>query len=320
MEHDKRVLITGGAGNIGSHIVDYLIKDGYRDIIVVDDFSRGRRENLRNAEKSGFFQIVEGDIRDYSFIESQIAGASYVFHEASTRITQCIQNPRVGHEVIVNGSYNVFEACAKNNVEKLVFASSASVYGEPSYLPMDEKHPFNNKTLYGVGKIFSEELAKSFRDMFGLNYIGLRYFNVYGPKMDVHGVYTEVMIKWLDKISKGIPPIIHGDGKQSMDFVYVGDVARANILAMKSEANEGIYNVGTGVETNLNDLCSMILSHAKSNLKPEYIVPKNFPIVSRRQACISKAERELGFKAEVSLEDGLEKLFEWIRGEQLNLI
>jgi UDP-glucose 4-epimerase len=235
----------------------------------------------------------------------------YVFHEAAIRITQCAKDPRLSNEILEDGTYNVFEACAKNKVKKLIFASSASVYGDPSYLPMDEKHPFNNKTFYGVGKIYAENLAKAFREAYGLNYIGLRYFNVYGPRMDIFGAYTEVMIKWLDKIDDGKAPIIYGNGKQSMDFVYIADVVRANILALKSDVNEGVYNVGTGIETDLNQLCNLMLRLSKLKLKPEYKTQKKLIIVSRRRAAIKNAKKDLKFKAKIKLKEGINTLLEW---------
>jgi UDP-glucose 4-epimerase len=307
----KRVLVTGGAGNIGSHIVDRLVKEGAEEVIVLDNFFRGRNENLMIARKNGNIKVVNGDIRDSRLVNELCRNVDYVFHQAAIRITQCAKEPRLCHEILVDGTYNVFEACVKNSIRKLIFASSASVYGEHSYLPMDEGHPFNNCSNYGAGKIFNENLAKSFRYIFGLNYIGLRYFNVYGPRMDAFGAYTEVMIRFLDRIDEGQPPVIYGDGKQSMDFVYVEDVAKANILALKNERNEGIYNVGTGNETDLNRLYSIMAQFTKHELEPEYKKSEQLIPASRRRAATQKAEKELGFKAEVSLEEGLKKLIEW---------
>jgi len=312
----KKILVTGGAGFIGSHIIDALLKEEAEKIIVLDNFCRGRTENLESAKKSGKVEIINGDIRDFNLVNELCKDTDYVFHEAAIRITQCAKEPRLSHEVMADGTYNVFEACVKNNVKKLIFASSASVYGDPSYLPMDEKHPFNNKTSYGVGKIYSENLAKSFRDMFGLNYIGFRYFNVYGPRMDIFGVYTEVMIKWLDRIDEGKPPILHGDGKQSMDFVYVEDVVKANILALKSDINEGVYNVGTGTETDLNSLCQTMLNLTNPKLKPEYKIPEKLVIVSRRRAATENAKKDLGFEAKIKLDEGIKKLIEWRKKEK----
>jgi UDP-glucose 4-epimerase len=308
---NKKILVTGGAGFIGSQIVDSLLKEGAEQIVVLDNFCRGRMENLESARKCGKVEILNGDIRKFKLVNELCKDVDYVFHEAAIRITQCAKEPRLSHEVMIDGTYNVFEACVKNNVKKLIFASSASVYGDPSYSPMDEKHPFNNKTSYGVGKIYAENLAKSFRDMFGLNYVGLRYFNVYGPRMDILGAYTEVMIKWLDRIDEGKPPIIYGNGKQSMDFVFAEDVVRANMLALKSNVNEGVYNVGTGIETDLNSLCNSMLKITGSKLKPEYKTHEKSLIVSKRQAATENAEKELRFKAETKLEEGIKKLIEW---------
>jgi len=311
--NNSRILITGGAGNIGSHIADSCIKEGAKEIIIIDDFSRGSTENLKWAEENGIVKVIKGDIRDASFLDSCFSGVDYVFHEAAIRITQCAQEPRLAHEVLIDGTFNVLEACVKHKIKKIVFASSASVYGEPSYLPMDEQHPFNNKTYYGAGKIANEQMFKAFREMYGLNYVILRYFNVYGPRMDIYGYYTEVMIRWLDKIDNDESPIIFGNGKQAMDFVYVGDVAQANILALKSDINEGIYNVGTGIMTSLNELIKIMLELTKPNLKVVYQKPVKLVIVSQRKAGTEKAEKELGFKAKTNLKTGLRELIEWRR-------
>jgi UDP-glucose 4-epimerase len=312
---DSKILVTGGAGNIGSHIVDILIKKGTKEIIIVDNMARGRKENLDWAKQNGNIRFIEGDIRDKELLKEYMVGVDFVFHEAALRITQCQDDPSLAKEVLIDGTFNVFDAAVKAGVKKVIFASSASVYGNPSYIPMDEKHPFNNNTFYGAGKVANEELAKAFRRKYGMNYIGLRYFNVYGPRMDIYGVYTEVMIKWLDKISKGERPIIFGDGKQSMDFVYVGDVARSNMLALKSDVNEGFYNIGTGIETSLNDLVKAMLDVTDPNLKLEYKKNDKIIIVSRRKATIEKARKYLKFKAEVDLKEGLKRLLEW-REEQ----
>ena len=312
---DSKILVTGGAGNIGSHIVDVLIKEGAKEIIIIDSMIRGRKENLDWAKQNGNIRFIEGDIRNKELLKEYMVGVDFVFHEAALRITQCQDDPSLAKEALIDGTFNVFDAAVKAGVKKVIFASSASVYGNPSYIPMDEKHPFNNNTFYGAGKVANEELAKAFRKKYGMNYIGLRYFNVYGPRMDVYGAYTEVMIKWLDKISKGERPIIFGDGKQSMDFVYVGDVARSNMLALKSDVNEGFYNIGTGVETSLNDLVKAMLDVTDPNLKLEYKKNDKIIIVSRRKATIEKAKKDLKFKAEVDLKEGLKRLLEW-REEQ----
>lgn len=309
-----KFVVTGGAGFIGSWVVDYLLKEFGKEIdriIVFDDFSRGTRDNLKEALKAKKIKIVKGDIRDPKQVNKVIKGADYVIHEAVIRITQCAENPRLCNEILIDGTFNVFEACIKNKVKKLVFNSSASVYGNPSYLPMDEKHPFNNDTAYGAAKIANEQMARAFRKMYGLNFIVLRPFNAYGPRMDVQGVYTEVFIRWLDRIETGQRPIIFGDGKQSMDFVYVEDIAKATIIALKSKINEGIYNVASGKETSLNDLCETLLKLTNSKLKPIYEAPRTVYSVRRRRADIELAKKELKFMAKTSLEKGLKKLIEW---------
>src|SRR3989344_1945296 len=308
---DSIILVVGGAGNIGSHIVDEVIKKGAKEVIVIDMFTRGTKENLTWAIANGNVILVDGDIRDRELLDKYFENVDYVFHEAAIRITQCAKEPKLAHEVLIDGTFNILEACVKHNIKKLIFASSASVYGEPSYLPMDEKHPFNNKTYYGAGKIANEQMIRAFREMYGLNYVILRYFNVYGPRMDIYGVYTEVMIKWLDKIEEGEPPIIFGDGKQSMDFVYVKDIVRANILALESDINEGVYNVGTGIETSLNNLLKQMLDITNSKLEPEYKEQKGLVIVSKRKADITKARNELGFESDTDIKLGLKELIEW---------
>lgn len=309
-----KFVVTGGAGFIGSWVVDYIFKEFDKEIsevVVFDDFSRGTKINLSQALKNKKLKIVEGDIRDPGQVEKVIKGGDYIIHEAAIRITQCAEDPRLCNEILTDGTFNILEACVKNKVKKLVFNSSASVYGNPSYLPMDEKHPFNNDTAYGAAKIANEQMAKAFRKMYGLNYIILRPFNAYGPRMDMYGVYTEVFIRWLNRIEAGQPPIIFGDGKQSMDFVYVEDIAKATILALKAKINEGIYNVAFGKETSLNDLAEILLKLTNSKLKPIYEAPRAVYHVTRRRADIKLAKKELKFMAKTSLEKGLKKLIEW---------
>lgn len=309
-----KIIVTGGAGFIGSWVVDYLIhkfKNEIDKIIILDNLTRGIKENLKTALKSKAVKIIKGDIRDSQALNRLIKGADFVVHEAVIRITQCADDPRLCNEILVDGTFNVFEACVKNKVKKLVFNSSASVYGQPAYLPMDEKHPFNNDTAYGAAKIANEQMARAFHKMYGLNYVCLRPFNAYGPRMDIYGAYTEVLIRWLDRIDQGLPPIIFGDGQQSMDFIYVEDIARATILALKSKVKEGIYNVGSGRETTLNQLARMLLRMTNPKLKPIYEPPRTVYHVTRRRADIRLAKKELGFVAKTSLETGLKKLIQW---------
>lgn len=311
-----KVTVTGGAGLIGSWVVDYLLKE-YKNkidqIVVLDNFTRGTLDNLRIAKKSGKLKIVRGDIRDPKTVERVIKGSDYVIHEAAIRITHCAENPRLANEVLIDGMFNVLEACVKNNVKKLVFNSSASVYGNPTYIPMDENHPYNNNTFYGAAKIANEHMARSFRAMYGLNYVCLRPFNVYGERMDIYGVYTEVLIRWLDRIDQGLPPIIYGDGKQSLDFIYVEDVAWATVCALKSRVNSGVYNVGSGKETDLNTLANRLLKVAGSKLSVVHEAQRAVAHVNRRKADIKNAKKDLGFVSTITLDEGLRRLVQWCK-------
>ena len=236
-----------------------------------------------------------------------------MFHQAALRITRCAEAPREAVDVLINGTLNVLESAVRHKVRKVVAASSASVYGDPSYLPMDESHPFNNRTLYGAGKIACEQMLRAYYTTYGLPYVAFRYFNVYGPRMDMVGVYTEVLIRWLDAIEAEQPPLIFGDGKQSMDFVFVGDVARANVLAAQSDVTDEVFNVGTGTQTSLNQLCDLLLALTNSSVRPEYREARKVANVQARRAAIEKASRFLGFRASMSLQDGLQELIRWRR-------
>ena len=240
-------LVTGGAGFVGSTIVDQLLRAGVSEVRVIDNFVRGSWNNLRWALDHGSVTVVDGDIREDSLVKQVTEGVDYVFHQAALRITRCAEAPREAVEVLIDGTLNVLEAAVTHKVKKVIAASSASVYGEPSYLPIDESHPFNNRTMYGAGKIAMEQMLRAFYETSGLSYVAFRPFNVYGPRMDITGVYTEVLIRWLDAIEAGKPPLIFGDGVQSMDFVFVRDVARANLLAVESNVNDDIFNIGTGM-------------------------------------------------------------------------
>jgi UDP-glucose 4-epimerase len=304
-------LVTGGAGFVGSTIVDQLLMAGASEVRVIDNFVRGSWRNLEWARSQGGVEVIEGDIRDASLVNRATQGVDYVFHQAALRITRCAEAPREAVEVLIDGTLNVLEAALDHKVRKVVVASSASVYGEPSYLPIDESHPFNNRTMYGAGKIAVEQMLLALHDTSGLPYIALRPFNIYGPRMDVTGVYTEVLIRWLDAIEANKPPLIFGDGSQSMDFVYVEDVARANLLAVQSDLNNEVFNVGTGVQTSLNELCRLLLSITGSSVEPEYREARRVANVQRRCAAVEKADKMLGFRATVSLADGLRHLVRW---------
>ena len=304
-------LVTGGAGFIGSTIVDQLLAAGAAEVRVIDNFARGSWANLSSAVGKNGFKIVEGDIRDSALVNQLTEGADYVFHQAALRITRCAEAPREAVEVLIDGTMNVLEAAIAQKVKKVVAASSASVYGEPSYLPIDEAHPFNNRTMYGAGKIANEQMMRALHTTSGLDYVAFRYFNVYGPRMDITGVYTEVLIRWLDAIEAGTPPLIFGDGIQSMDFVYVEDVGRINLLAACSTVTDEVFNVGTGVQTSLNQLCRLVLDLTGSSLRPEHREARIVANVQARRAAVGKAEEMLGFRASVSLKQGLRELIEW---------
>jgi len=308
----ERVLVTGGAGLVGSHIADLLVRDNIREVIVYDNFVRGRRENLSWAMANGNVRIVEGDIRDTKLLHQEMQGVDLVFHEAAIRITQCVEEPRLALEVLSDGTFNVLEAAVAAKVKKVVAASSASIYGLAEEFPTTEKHhPYNNRTLYGAAKVFNEGLLRSFYDMYGLDYVALRYFNVYGPRMDIYGAYTEVLIRWMERIATGQPPLILGDGNQTMDFVYIEDIAQANLLAAKSNITDEVFNVASGVETSLNDLAASLLRVMGSNLKPEYGPARKVNAVSRRLAETGNAKQKIGFEAKVGLEEGLQRLVAW---------
>jgi UDP-glucose 4-epimerase len=306
-----KCLVTGGAGFVGSTLVDQLLDAGAAEVIALDNFVRGSWNNLSAAQERAGFSVVRGDICDATLVDDLTAGMDFVFHQAALRITRCAEAPREAVEVLINGTQNVLESAVRHKVKKVVAASSASVYGDPSYLPMDEGHPFNNRTMYGAGKIACEQMLRAYYTTSGLPYAAFRYFNVYGPRMDIVGVYTEVLIRWLDAIEGNKPPLIFGDGTQSLDFVYVSDVARANVLAAQSDVSDEVFNVGTGIQTSLNELCEMLLELNGSSLRPEHREARNVANVQTRRAGVEKAAKLLGFEAEVSLKQGLQELIRW---------
>lgn len=310
-------LVTGGAGTIGSTLVDQLLAAGVTRVDVLDNLVRGRRENLADALATGRATLVEGDIGDRDLVHDLVRGADLVFHQAAIRITQCAEEPRLALQVLVDGTFNVVEAAAEHRVSKLVAASSASVYGLAEEFPTPERHHHhNNDTLYGAAKSFNEGLVRSFRAMRGLDYVVLRYFNVYGPRMDVHGLYTEVLVRWMERIADGVPPLIFGDGHQTMDFVCVPDIARANVLAAASDVTEGVYNIASGRETSLLELAEALLRAMGSELPVEHGPERAVNGVTRRLADTEAARRDLGFEAEIGLEDGLRSLVEWWRPQR----
>ena len=308
----KRALITGGAGLIGSHIADRLIAEGFEEIVVLDNLTRGRHQNLERAMASGKIKIMEGDIRDVEIVRRAVEGVDIIFHEAAIRITHCAEDPRLAHDVLATGTFNLLEAAVAANVKRFVSASSASIYGQAEEFPTTEKHHgYGNRTIYGATKMYSEGLLRSFYEMYGLNYVALRYFNVYGPRMDAFGVYTEVMIRWMERLAKGQPCLIHGDGSQTMDFVFVTDIARANLMAANSSLTDDVLNVASGTETSLSELATALGRVMGVDLPPEYGPARKATPVWRRLADISRAERLIGFKSKVTLEEGLRQLVEW---------
>jgi UDP-glucose 4-epimerase len=314
----QRVLVTGGAGAVGSNLVDQLVVAGAAEIVVLDNFVRGRHENLESALVRGPVRLVTGDICDRALVGRLTEGIDIVFHQAALRITHCAQEPRLAVEVMVDGTLNVLEAAVKHKVRKVVAASSASIYGMADEFPTEESHhPYGNDTLYGAAKTFNEGLLRSFNAMYGLDYVALRYFNVYGPRMDIHGVYTEVLVRWMERIASGTPPLINGDGLQTMDFVYIEDVARANLLAAEADVTDEVFNVASGVETSLLELAGLLLDVMDSNLSLEFGPQRAAAAkVSRRLASTRNARERLGFEAEVGLQAGLRRLVAWWDAER----
>ena len=306
-----RVVVTGGAGNVGSHVVDGAIAAGAREVVALDALVRGVPENLHDALATGKARLEQMDIRDRDAVRQAIHGADVVFHQAALRWTRCQEEPRDCEEVMVEGTFNVLEAAAAAKVKRVVLASSAVVYGEPRRLPIDEDQPLNGKTIYGAAKVANEQLARAFAHLHGLPVVALRYFNVYGPRMDIRSKYTEVMIKWLDRIDRGEPLLINGDGSASADYVYIGDVARANLLACEVPVTDAIVNVCSGVETPLRDLAALLLRLTGKDVGIEFRPQPEGALPARRVGDPARAAELLGFRAEMDLEDGVTRLIEW---------
>jgi UDP-glucose 4-epimerase len=308
----SRVLVIGGAGFIGSHVVDELLHEDLKEIIVYDNFCRGTMTNLEEAQKDPRVRIYEigGDICQTDILGSAVKGVDYVIHLAALWLLQCYEYPRAAFDVNVRGTFNVLEACVNNKIKKLIYSSSASVYGDAVEIPMTEEHPYNNQTFYGATKIAGEQMCRAFFHRYGLPYVGLRYMNVYGPRQDYRGAYIAVIMKILDRLDKGLPPIVYGDGSQAYDFIYVSDCAKANFCAMKANTVDTFYNVGRGIQTTIKELTEVILKITHSDLKIQY-EPEGTTFVKNRVGCPKKAEKDIGFKAQVGLREGLEKLIEW---------
>lgn len=311
----SRILVTGGSGTIGSTVVDQLVAAGAEDVVVLDNLVRGSTRNLDPALESGVVSLVRGDVADTAVLAELSAGRDLVFHLAALRITLCAAEPRQALYSLVDGTFNVFEAAQAAGVKRLIFSSSASVYGMAEEFPTNEHHhPYNNDTLYGGAKVFGEQLQASFYSMYGLEGISLRYFNVYGPRMDVHGRYTEVLVRWMGRIERGEPPLIFGDGLQTLDLVYTSDIARANLSAAEADIPLGTYNVASGTEISLRDLASALCSAMdRPDLTPEFGPERAVNPVARRLADTRAAAKDLGFVATVTLETGLRELVTWWR-------
>lgn len=315
---DTRVLVVGGAGFIGSHLVELLLGQDVRQVTVFDNFTRGTRENIEEALRDNRVEVFEagGDITQTDILNEAVANADTVFHLAALWLLQCHDYPRSAFDVNIGGTFNVLEACVRHGVQKLVYSSSASVYGDALEIPMIEEHPYNNRTFYGATKVAGEQMARAFNERYGLDYVGLRYMNVYGPRQDYKGAYISVIMKILDRIDQGLPPIVYGDGLQSYDFIHVRDVARANVCAMASDASDRFYNVGRGISTTIRELCEQLLElKGASHLGIEY-KPEGQSFVTQRVGCPVAAKCEIGFEASLGLEEGLWSLIEWREAHQ----
>jgi UDP-glucose 4-epimerase len=305
-------------------VVDECLRAGAAEVVVLDNFVRGRMANLGAASEivagehgADRLRVVDGDLRDVPLVRALSAGVDVVFHLAAIRITQCAEEPRLALEVLVDGTFTVLEAAAAAGVRKVVASSSASVYGLAEVFPTPETHhPYHNDTFYGAAKAFNEGMLRSFQAMHGLDYVALRYFNVYGPRMDVHGLYTEVLIRWMERIAAGQPPLILGDGLQTMDFVHVADIARANVLAAQAPVTDEVFNIATGTETSLRQLAEALLRAMGSTLSPEFGPPRAVNGVTRRLADISAARDRLGWTPRIGLDEGLRDLVVWWEGER----
>jgi len=309
---NARIFITGGAGFIGSYVVEQLLEHQPAKIIILDNLIRGSHANMAQFINDARVEFVEGDIRDMALLERCVQQSDYVFHMAALRINACAANPQDGFDVMLQATFHLAQLCVKHKIKKVIYSSSASVYGLAQQFPTPETdNPYNNQTFYGAAKMWGEQLFRSYKFMYGLDYVALRYFNVYGPKMDTDGKYTEVMVKWLDCIRDSRQPAIFGDGTDSMDFVHVKDVANANVLALLSDVTDEAFNVGDQEETSLKQLLDKLLKVNNSVLEPVFKEANAVNPVSRRLADISKAQKLLGYQPKINLEEGLKSLSEW---------
>lgn len=310
---NKRFVIIGGGGLIGSHTVDRLLKEEVAEVVIYDNFVRGRMENLTDSLKDPRVKIFEagGDILQTDILDAALKGVDGVFHLAALWLLQCHEYPRTAFETNVRGTFNVMDACVRNGVKRLVYSSSASVYGDAVEEPMTEDHPFNNKNFYGATKIAGEAFLRAYHHRYGLDYVGLRYMNVYGPRQDYHGAYIAVIMKMLDAIDSGNSPTIMGDGSEAFDFVAVEDCALANVCAMKASATDAFYNVGTGKRTSLKELAEKLLHITGSTKEITYAPRSQATLVRNRIGSPDKARKEIQFNAEIDLDEGLRKLIDW---------
>lgn len=309
----KKLAVIGGAGLIGSHTVDRLLQYDVQEILIYDNFVRGSVENLEHALRDPRVRIfdVGGDILQVDILEKALNGVDGVFHLAALWLLQCHDFPRSAFDVNVRGTFNVMETCVKQGIERLVYSSSASVYGDAVHEPMDEEHPFNNKNFYGATKIAGEAMLRAFHHRFALNYVGLRYMNVYGPRQDYHGAYIAVIMKMLDAIDRNEGPTILGDGSEAFDFVAVEDCALANVCAMQAETRDRFYNVGTGKRTSLRELAEMLVALTECDKSIHYAPNSQATLVRNRIGCPLRASEEIGFTAVIDLQEGLRRLIEW---------
>jgi UDP-glucose 4-epimerase len=311
---DKRLMLIGGAGLIGSHIVDQLLREPVGEVVVFDNFVRGTRDNLADASRDPRVRVVECSMTDRDALCRALEEVDGVFLLASLWLGECVHDPRSAWEVNVIGSWNVAEACRELGIRRLVYSSSASVYGNALFTPMTEDHPFNNRTTYGATKIAVEQMLRAMSEQHGLPYVGYRYMNVYGPRMDYEGTYVSVIMKVLDRIFANERPVIFGDGSQVYDFIYAADVAEANILGMRSDCADEFFNIGMGVGTSINELVRLLLELTESDVEPEYR-PQAQSFVTHRIGSTEKAERLLGFKARTTLREGLRQVVEWRKSQ-----
>jgi UDP-glucose 4-epimerase len=309
----SRILVTGGCGLIGSSTIDLLLREHRPErIVILDNLARGSLDNVEQALKDPRVTLVRGDIRDADAVHRAMQGMDAVVHMAALRITACAADPREAMQVMCDGTFNVVDGAYHAGLKKVVAASSASVYGMADHFPTrEDHHPYNNQTWYGASKVMLEGLLRSYHAMYGLPYVALRYFNVYGPRMDIHGKYTEVLIRWMERLAAGEPPLIFGDGKQTMDFIYIDDVARANVLALRSDVSDEVFNVASGTETSLGELAAALSRVMGSKVAPAHGPERSVNPVPRRLASTEKAERLLGFRASVNVETGLHRLVHW---------